>query len=96
MQGLAMAMLAGGGALCSRVLASLTTAAAQAGDLPLAARALGALDALGQPQAQGGTGDARPAVPADLISALQAPACAAYIGEGRAGGISLIITLYPR
>jgi hypothetical protein len=96
LQGLAMAMLAGGGALCARVLASLTTAAAQAGDLPLAARALGALDALGQPQAQAGTGDARPAVPADLISALQTPACAAYIQEGRAGGISLIITLYPR
>ena len=96
LQGLATAMLAGGGSLCARVLADLTTAAAQAGDLPLAARALGALDALGQPQAQAGTADAQPAVPADLISALQAPACAAYIEEGRAGGISLIITLYPR
>jgi hypothetical protein len=72
------------------------SAAAQAGDLPLAARALGALDGLGQPRVLAGPADARHAVPADLISALQAPACAAYMEEGRAGGISLIITLYPR
>jgi len=96
LQGLGMAMLAGGGSLQERVLASLTAAAAQAGDLPLAARAFGALDALGQPQVQAGTAGARPAVPADLISALQAPACTAYVEEGRAGGISLIINLYPR
>ena len=96
LQGLETAMLAGGGSLCARVLASLTTAAAQAGDLPLAARALGALDALGKPQPQVGTDDALPAVPADLISVLQAPACRPYAEEGRAGGISLIVTLYPR
>jgi hypothetical protein len=96
LQGLGMAMLAGGGSLCARVLAILTTAAAAAGDLPLAARAFGALEALGPPQAQADTGDARPAVPADLFSALQAPACGAYVEEGRAGGTSLIITLYPR
>ena len=96
LQGLGMAMLAGGGSLCARVLAILTTAAAAAGDLPLAARAFGALEALGPPQAQADTADARPAVPADLFSALQAPACAAYVEEGRAGGTSLIITLYPR
>ena len=47
-------------------------------------------------KAQADTADARPAVPADLFSALQAPACAAYVEEGRAGGTSLIITLYPR
>ena len=96
LQGLEMAMLAGGGSLCARVLAILTTAAAAAGDLPLAARAFGALETLGPPQAQADTADARPAVPADLCSALQAPACAAYVEEGRAGGTSLIITLYPR
>ena len=96
LQGLRMAMLAGGGSLCAQVMASLTTAAAEAGDLPLAARALGALDALGQPQVRADTAEARPAVPADLVSALQAPAWAAYVKEGRAGGISLIITLYPR
>jgi len=62
----------------------------------LAARALGALDALGQPQAEHGHADAQTAVPPDLATALYAPACATYLEEGRAGGISLIITLYPR
>ena len=85
LRGLGMAMLAGGGLLRARVLASLVTAAVAAGDLPLAARAFGALDALGQAQA----------VPADLASALQAPACNSYVEEGRVGGISLITTLYP-
>lgn len=85
---LGMVMLAGSGLLRARVLASLVTAAAAAGDLPLAARALGALDALGQPQAA-------PAVPADLANALRAPACNSYVEEGRVGGISLITTLYP-
>jgi hypothetical protein len=33
-------------------------------------------------------------VPADLASTLQAAAWATYVAEGRAGGISLIITLY--
>jgi predicted ATPase/DNA-binding CsgD family transcriptional regulator len=89
LQGLGMAMLAGGGSLCAQVLASLATAATAAGDLPLAARAFGALDALG-------TAEARPAVPARLATALQAPACATYVEEGRAGGIGLITTLYPR
>src|SRR5262249_11939634 len=93
-QGLGMAMLVGGGSLCARVLASLTTAAAEAGDLPLAARALGALDALGELQAQPGTADVPPAIPADLASTLRAPACTTYAQEGRAGGPSLIITLY--
>ena len=96
LQGLRMAELAGGDALRARVLASLATAAAAAGDLPLAARALGALDALGHPQAPASTADTRPAVPADLADVLQAPAYATYAEEGRAGGISLITTLYPR
>ncbi len=96
LQGLGMAMLAGSGALCRHVLAGLVTAAAEAGNLPLAARALGALDALGQPQAQAGTGDDSPSVPAGLASALQDAACAVYVQEGRAGGISLIISLYSR
>ena len=86
---------AGGGSLCARILARLTTPAA-AGDLPLAARALGALDALGQLQALANTWDAQSAVPADLAGALQAAAYATYVEEGRAGGISLILSLYPR
>jgi predicted ATPase/DNA-binding CsgD family transcriptional regulator len=96
LQGLGMAMLAGGGSLCARVLAGLTMAAAEAGDMPLAARAFGALDVLGQPEARTGTPDARPAVLADLVSALQGPACGGYVEEGRVGGISLILTSYPR
>jgi len=96
LQGLGTAMLAGGGTLRARVLASLTAAAAAAGDLPLAARALGALDALGQPQTSASTQDMPPAISADLADALQAPAYATYAEEGRAGGISLIVTLYPR
>ena len=60
-----VAMLAGGGLLRAQVLASLAAAAAAAGDLTLAARALGALDALGQPRAPASTaGDAPAAVPA--------------------------------
>jgi predicted ATPase/DNA-binding CsgD family transcriptional regulator len=96
LQGLGIAMLAGGESLCAQVLASLTTAATAAGDLPLAARALGALNALGQPQDRDGTAGRRAAVPGELASALQAPTWATYVDEGRAGGISLIITLYPR
>jgi len=94
LQGLGTAMLAGGASLQARVLASLAATAAAAGDLPLAARALGALDALDQ--ALAGTGQTRPAVPADLAGALPAPAYATYTEEGRAGGVSLIVTLYPR
>lgn len=93
-EALGMAMLAGGSSLCERVLASLTAAAAEAGDLPLAARSLGALDALGQPPVRDGLAEDRPAVAADLVSTLQAPGCAAYVDEGRAGGIGLITTLY--
>ena len=48
--------------------------------------------ALGQPQAEPGRADTRTAVPAELAAALQAPACATYMEEGRAGGTSLIIT----
>jgi predicted ATPase/DNA-binding CsgD family transcriptional regulator len=98
LQGLGLAMHAAGGQLCAQVLASLTTAAAAAGDLPLAARALGALEALAappHPAAPGATGGG-PAVPADLAGALHGPAYATYIAEGRAGGISLIVSRYPR
>jgi hypothetical protein len=96
LQGLGVAMLASGASLGARVLASLTTAAAAAGDLPLAARAFGALDALGLPQSEPGRAAGQTAVPPDLATTLCAPACATYLEEGRAGGISLIITLYPR
>jgi predicted ATPase/DNA-binding CsgD family transcriptional regulator len=94
LQGLGTAMLAGGASLQARVLASLVTTAAASDDMPLAARALGALDALDQ--ALVGSGQGRPAVPPDLADALQAPAYATYAEEGQAGGISLIVTLYPR
>jgi predicted ATPase/DNA-binding CsgD family transcriptional regulator len=87
LQGLRAAVLAGGDALGARVLASLATAAAEAGELPLAARALGALDALGQPQA--------PAATKALADILQSPAYSTYVEEGRVGGISLITTRYP-
>jgi predicted ATPase/DNA-binding CsgD family transcriptional regulator len=96
LQGLEMAMLASGPSLGARVLASLTTAAAAAGDLPLAARAFGALDALGLPQCEPGRAGAQTAVAPDLAATLYAPACTTYLEEGRVGGISLIITLYPR
>ena len=89
-------MLASGASLGARVLASLTTAAAAAGDLPLAARAFGALDALGLPQSESGRAGAQTTVPPDLVTALYSPGCATYLEEGRAGGISLIVTLYPR
>ncbi|HET7018605.1 MAG TPA: LuxR C-terminal-related transcriptional regulator [Streptosporangiaceae bacterium] len=95
LQGLGMAMLAGSESLRAQVLATLITTAAEAGDLPLAARAYGALDAL-HPPAQASPAGTRPAVPADLVSSLQTTACAAYAEEGRAGGIRLITTLYPR
>jgi DNA-binding CsgD family transcriptional regulator len=78
LRGLEMAMLAGGGLLRARVLVSLITAAATAGDLPLAARALGVLDALGRLQA--------PAVPADLAKDLQAPAFNSYVEEAGSAG----------
>ncbi len=93
-EALGMAMLAGGSSLCERVLASLIAVAAEARDLPLAARSLGALDALGHPQVQDGLGGGRPGLAADLVSTLHAPACAAYVDEGRVGGIGLITTLY--
>jgi hydrogenase maturation factor HypE len=59
------------------------TVAAVAGDLVLAARCLGALTALGQP------------AEAEADQALQDPAYATFVSEGRAGGIDLITTLYP-
>jgi len=94
LQALAVAMLASGKSLRERVLVSLIGAAAAAGDLPLAARAFGALESFRQPQAQAGLSDAGSAIPADLLNTLQAAGCAAYVDEGRAGGVDLIATLY--
>jgi predicted ATPase/DNA-binding CsgD family transcriptional regulator len=93
-EALGTALLVGSNSLCERVLARLTTAAVEAGDLPLAARSFGALEALGQPQDQAGVADARAALTADLVRTLQNPACAAYVDEGKAGGLGLITTLY--
>jgi predicted ATPase/DNA-binding CsgD family transcriptional regulator len=69
--------------LHAQILARLMTVAALAGDLVLAARCLGALTALGQP------------AEAEADQALQDPAYATFVSEGRAGGIDLITTLYP-
>ena len=96
LQGLGMAMLADSGSLGVQVLANLTTAAAEAGDLPLAARAYGALDALCPPPGQAESANGRPGIPAELVRSLQAASGAAYAEEGRVGGIRLITTLYPR
>jgi tetratricopeptide (TPR) repeat protein len=94
-QALEMAMLAGGGLLRTRVLAGLAVTAAASGDLALAARALGVLDALGHAPSPAGTPGGAAAVPADLAGTLRAPAYRTYLEEGQAGGISLILTLYP-
>jgi predicted ATPase/DNA-binding CsgD family transcriptional regulator len=95
LQALETAVLAGGGPLRAQVLAALAVAAAEAGDLPLAAaRGLGALGAL-DPSA-GSAAETLAALPADQVLVLQGPACAGYTAEGRAGGISLILAAYPR
>lgn len=98
LQALAVAMLASGETLCQQILAALTAAAAAAGDLPLAARAFGALDALGQPHGPADTASALPklALTQELLTAVNEPGYATNVEEGRTGGMSLIISLYPR
>jgi predicted ATPase/DNA-binding CsgD family transcriptional regulator len=72
----------------ARILARLMAAAGSAGDLTLAARCLGALEALGEP-VQGGAG---PAASAELRRTLAEPAYATFVSEGRTGGMALLIT----
>ncbi len=77
------------------VLTKLVGAADAAGDLVLAARCLGALQALRQPGRPGS-----PAQDCDVDQALARRlthgAYATYFGEGLAGGTGLLTTLYPR
>jgi hypothetical protein len=70
----------------AKVLARLVSVAAAAGDRALAARCLGALDALGR----AGAADR------ELGASLRDPACATFVCEGRAGGIAVITALYRR
>jgi len=77
----------------ARILARLMAAAGSAGDLTLAARCLGALEALGEPASTG----AGPAASAELRRTLAEPAYATFVSEGRTGGMALLITsLHPR
>ncbi len=79
-QSLHAAAIAPAPALPERILADLAETAAAGGDLVLAARSLGALEAL--------AGTAAPQVP-------PGPAYAGYVSEGRAGGVDVLLTLYP-
>jgi predicted ATPase/DNA-binding CsgD family transcriptional regulator len=94
------ATIASGPAMQARVLARLVQAAASAGDLVLAARCLGVLGVLGTPGGPAGPGyldpGSGPAADPEPERTLRGPGYATYVSEGRAGGIDLIITLYPR
>jgi predicted ATPase/DNA-binding CsgD family transcriptional regulator len=96
LQSLRAAAIASGPAMRARVLNALITAGAATGDLVLAARCLGALDALGQPAAPGSADPAPSALEPALRRRLREPAYTTYVNEGSAGGIGLITTLYPR
>jgi hypothetical protein len=89
------AAIASGPVMTERVLTGLISAAASAGDMVLAARCAGALEALGEEREISGPAVMSPAEPA-LTAELRRPAYATFIGEGRAGGIDLITALYPR
>jgi hypothetical protein len=99
LQCLPAAAIASGTAMHARILAGLVTAAAAANDLVLAARCLGALDALDAAgtAARRGAFDPAPTPPSPALKqTLQGPAHATFVSEGRVGGIELIATLYPR
>jgi hypothetical protein len=89
---LTAAVLGGDTSLQSRVLTVLAVTADAAGDVPLAGRALGALDSL--PAERSRSGPRVPAVPPDLRSRLFEPPAEIYAEEGRAGGPSLLLAMY--
>jgi hypothetical protein len=97
LQCLGVAAVAGDPAVPGRVLADLVGVAAAAGDLVLAARCLGALDAVGKQSKRENAGQIPAAATGSALThTLAEPAYATFVGEGRAGGIDLILTLYPR
>jgi predicted ATPase/DNA-binding CsgD family transcriptional regulator len=89
---LTAAVLGGDASLQSRVLSVLAVTADAAGDVPLAARALGALDSL--PAERSRSGPRVPAIPPDLRRRLLEPPAQIYAEEGRAGGPSLLLAMY--
>jgi predicted ATPase/DNA-binding CsgD family transcriptional regulator len=93
LEALRAAVISAGPGLRAQILSALVAAAAQAGDLVLAARCAGARDALAAGPAAEAAGDAP--VP-DVMAQLARPAYATYVEEGRAGGIRAITALYPR
>jgi hypothetical protein len=96
-QALGVAAIVSGPAIQEHILAGLITAGGAVDDLTLAARCLGALDALGKPAEQMAAGrDGAPPPAPDLIRTLRGPGYATFVSEGRAGGIDLLTTLYSR
>lgn len=85
-------MLGGDESLQNRVLRGLTIAADDAGDVPLAARSLGALDSL--PTDRSRAGPPVPAITVNLRRRLLAPSGQMYADEGRAGGPHVLLALY--
>jgi hypothetical protein len=83
---------------CRRPGHPAVIAAAATNDLVLAARCLGALDALDAPGAANHrTPDPASTPPSPALKqTLQEPAYATFVSEGRVGGIDLITTLYRR
>jgi hypothetical protein len=97
LESLHAAAIASSPAMHARILTDLITAAASTGDLALAARCAGALEAVGT-QVPHVAADRASTLPASSVlkATLRGPTYATFIEEGRAGGIDLLTTLYPR
>jgi predicted ATPase/DNA-binding CsgD family transcriptional regulator len=95
LESLCAAAIAGGPGMRARVLGDLTAAAFSSGNLILAARCAGALEALNL-RAPGTAADPSAALPADpaLHATVRGPAYASFVEEGRVGGIDLLTRLY--
>jgi predicted ATPase/DNA-binding CsgD family transcriptional regulator len=95
LESLRAAAIAGGPAMCAQVLADLAATGVRAGNLVLAARCAGALEALGvAPDQHSEPG--KPVFGPALQAQLGTPAYRTFAEEGQAGGIELITALYPR